>query len=269
VYVDRFNKTVALVTEDGKQLILDATQKYCPATITPYPLLNTQALLVDKKTNKLTAITSTDEAYKSSIKINSSVDKDGLLTGSCIISSADYAKESGIKKIKESKNSFVVSEYEKSDQGLKVDSFFYDYPADDKAPLVQRFNFRNQIDETGGFILLNYNLFTGLVKNPFTSDVRFTNINFGYPYQVEVEESIELPPNSKTDDLIKNKSLETGNKDIFLSREVKRTGNTITIKIIFKQTTTLVEADSYPELKAFYKSMIDMLNEPVVIKLGK
>ncbi len=268
VYVDRFNKTLAYVNVAGRNLILDATNKYCPATLIPYSVLNTYALLIDKKTDALLAIESTDEKYKNTVVVTAAIGKDGLFKGSGVMTSAGYARESRVADIAANKKKFISDKFEVPHQGLKIDSFDYDVPADESAPLVQRFNFNNQLDESGGFVFLNYNLFTGLTKNPFTSDNRFTNINFGYPVDIEISQTIELPPGSKTEDLLKDKTMENGTH-IFLSRQIKRTGNTLTIKIVFKQAITLVAADGYNILKSFYKDMIDMLSEPVVIKLGQ
>ena len=261
-----FNKTVAYVEADGNNFVIDATQKYCPAEITPYPLLNTYALIINKKTDKPVLISGSGRAFQNQVKLKGSFTKDGLLKGSCIVNSYDYAKGELIEKITKDKQKFISSTYEESYEGLKVNRFEYDYPKQDSSPLVQHVEFMSQLSETGGFVLYNYNLFTGLRKNIFKADERFTNINFGYPVDITVEEEIELPPGSRTDELPKDKTQQTADKKISLSREIKRTGDILSIKISFKQSITLVAADSYPALKNFYKLMVDMLNEPVVIR---
>jgi hypothetical protein len=145
----------------------------------------------------------------------------------------------------------------------------FDLPANDSADLIQQFAFTDALNENGGFVLLNYNLFTGLSKNPFKATERFTNINFGFPYNVAVEETIELPDRAKTDDLPRNRTLQMAGNDISISREISREGNRIKIKLELVQTVTLISYNAYSQLKDFYKQMIDMLNEPIVIKLDK
>jgi len=191
----------------------------------------------------------------------------GSLTGSCIIRDYEYAKASQIEELKNSKQEVFINKYETSHDGVKVTNFEYDYQDKDSLPLLERFILGREADNNGGFALFNYNLFTGLTKNPFASDVRFTNINFGYPYTIEVEQTIELPGNAKTENLLRDRKVEEFNGRIALSRSVKRVGNLLKIKILFTQTISTLEADSYPKLKNIYKSMVDMLNEPVVIKL--
>jgi hypothetical protein len=268
-FIDRFNKTVAYATADGKTFILDATQKYCPAGLTPYSLLNTYALVVDKKTANLITIGSDNAFYKSAITIEAKLEKDGLLKGNATIITNDYAKQSQSEKIKENEKSFIQKNIEEENPGVSVDSFNYKNLTSDSEPLMQQVKFKEQFGENGGFALLNYNLFTGLAKNPFKKDERFTNVNFGYPYLVTVDETIELPANSKVEELPANKRLTTSDRNISIAREITQTGNRIHIKINFVQTLTLVPADDYQDLKYFYKLMVDLLNQPITIKLEK
>ena len=113
---------------------------------------------------------------------------------------------------------------------------------------------------------MNANLFTGLEKNPFSSSVRFTNVNFGFPYNVLVEEKIKLPEGVKID-LPEDKVLVSNDNTIQAVRKVSFDGGELKIAIRFVQTTTLVTTNGYNAMKEFYKQMTDMLNEPIVLKL--
>jgi transglutaminase-like putative cysteine protease len=219
-FIDRFNKTVAYATIDGKAFILDATQKYCPAGLTPFSLLNTYALVISKKTNNVITIASDNASYRSAVTIEAKLDKDGLLSGKAAILTNEYAKQSPSEKIKENEKDFIQKNIEGENPGISVDSFTYKNLAIDTEPLLQHVKFKEQVDATGAFALLNYNLFTGLTKNPFTKDERFTNVNFGYPYLVSVDETIELPPNCKVEGQPPNKKLVTPEKDISIAREI-------------------------------------------------
>jgi hypothetical protein len=266
-FIDRFNKTVAYATVEGKTFILDATQKYCPAELTPYSLLNTYALIVNKKTTNLINLASGNGSYRSEVTIDAKLDKDGLLSGNATIMESGYAKQSQSEKIKENEKSFIQKNIEGGNPGMSVDSFSYNNSTGDSEPLIQHVKFKLPFDKTGGFALLNYNLFTGLAKNPFTKDQRFTNINFGYPYLVTIDEIIELPSNSKVEELPANKRLTTPERDISITREIIQTGNIVHIKISFVQMRTLIPAEAYQGLKYFYKMMIDLLNQPVTVKM--
>lgn len=267
-FVDRFNKTVAYVTSEGKTFILDATQKFCPISLTPYSLLNTYALIIDKKTTGPFTIKSGTENYLSSVVVHGKLDNSGLFKGECTIKSDEYAKQEQSEQIAANEEKFVKN-YEKNNPGISIDSFEVENLKSDSNTLIQNIKFNEQLDESGGFVLLNYNLFTGLSKNPFTRDLRFTNVDFGYPYHVTVDEEIELPKNARAERLPADVKLVTPDRDISISRQTRQTGNTLTIEITFLQNVTLVPYDDYANLKDFYKQMVNMLNEAITVKLAK
>jgi hypothetical protein len=266
--IDRFNKTVAYVNADRRSFILDATQKFCPVGLTPYPLLNTYALIVSKKTTDLINIKTNNETFFSSAIINAKLDKTGLFSGKTNIRSDQYAKQLQSEQIAENEKDFI-KRCEEKNPGVSIDSFVSENLNNDINPLIQHIKFNEQFDKTGEFVLLNYNLFTGLSKNFFTKDERFTNVDFGYPYHIIVDETIELPDNSKIEGIPADKTLVTPDKDISIARQIKQTGNNLHIQIDFGQTVTLVACDDYPGLKNFYRQMINMLNEPITVKLAK
>jgi len=265
-FVDRFNKVVALAYADGKQYILDATQENCPVGLTPYPLLNTRGFLVDKKIYNLIRIAPGNKSYKNVITVNGKVDSKGSLTAEAYVKSYDYARQIRLDAVKRDKRRFINDIFEKPYEGLSIDSFLVVSPESDSTPLVQIVQYKQQLNESGGFIFFNANLFTGLEKNPFSSSVRFTNVNFGFPYDVILEEKIKLPEGVKVD-LPKDKTLVSGDNNIKAVRQVSFENGELKVLIRFVQTTTLVTANAYNEMKGFYKIMTDMLNEPIVLKL--
>jgi hypothetical protein len=267
-FLDRFNKVVAFSIADGKQFILDATQLNTPAGLTPYQFLNTTAFLVDKRRPSfLTINAGSSKFYKNKISITAELNTKGQLHGVAETDSYDYAKEQRSIGIKKDQRKFIATHFENPNQGLSVDSFQFINPGIDSVPMKQKIKFSQQLNDNGGFIFINYNLFTGLEKNPFTSSVRFTNVNFGFPYHVLSEQVFSLPPGSKAD-LPENKLLQSEDGKINLHRDIKFENGEIRVKLLFIQTTTLVKSEDYPALKEFYKDMVNMLNEPVVVKLG-
>ena len=266
-FLERFNKTVVLAIADNRQFVLDATQENCPLGLTPYPLLGTSAFLVDRKSFNLIRIAPGNRYYKNTITIKGEVDTKGLLTAETKVESYDYAKQSVLDKLKDDKKKFIVNSFERPYEGLSVDSFLIVPPPTDSLPLDQFVKFKQQLNQSGGYTLLNPNLFTGFEKNPFISSIRFTNVNFGYPYNITVEETIKVPAGTKID-LPEDKALRSNDNTIEAFKQVRFENNELKVVMRFIQTTTLVTAENYPAIKDFYKKMIDMLNEPVLVKMA-
>lgn len=266
-FVDKFNKTVVLAVADSRQFVLDATQENCPLGLTPYPLLGTSAFLVDKKNFNLIRIGAGNRFYKNTITIKGELDTKGLLTAETKVESYDYAKQSALNRMKDGKKGFIASHYEKPYEGLSVDSFLIVPPLSDSLPLDQYVNFKQQLNQSAGYTVLNPNLFTGLEKNPFLSSIRFTNVNFGYPYNITVEETFKVPAGTKID-LPEDKALKSTDNTIEAYKQVRFENNELKVVLRFIQTTTLVKAENYPAIKDFYKKMTDMFNEPVLVKMA-
>lgn len=264
--LDRFNKTVAYAIINGKAYILDATESYCPPGLIPYSLLNTFALVINNKTKDLIKINSGNESFSSNIKMNSKVDKEGVFSGSAVIINQQYALQYFGSELKKNEKSFVREIIEKDNQNIEVSNFKSNYSSNNSDSLIIQFDFKKDLNDNTRFILFNYNFFTRQNKNPFTNAERFTDINFGHPYSINIEHEIELPTEISIENLPKNKTLESPKKNISISRSIENHGNKLRIKINFSQTESLFLVDEYSNLKIFYSEMILMLNETITLK---
>lgn len=267
-FVDRFNKVAAYIVADGHTYILDATQKYCPPGLTPYPLLNTIAFVVDKKDSKLIKILSGRYSYMNTIALNAEINNNGSLKGTGKITSGEYSKQLRTEKIKTEPKNFIKDVLQESSSEMVIDDCTFDNVDDDNKPLEQHITFHHDQDLAGGFAFINYNLFTGFAKNPFTAEERFSNINFGYPYNIALQVKTKLPANATIDKLPADKEISSMDKQTIVSRKLKVENNVLIATIIFKQTTTLVPGDDYSNLKTLYQRITDLLNEQVVIKIN-
>jgi len=168
-FMERFNKVVAFSIADGKQFVLDAAEENCPAGLTPYSLLNTRAFLVDKKNYNLIKIATATKSFRNMINISGEIKPGGLLVATGKIESYEYAKQLYTDKLKQNSKKFVTEFFEQQYEGLIIDSTYNKNRDDELMPLEQGIKFHQQLNESGGFVLLNYNLFMGYIKNPFTS----------------------------------------------------------------------------------------------------
>jgi hypothetical protein len=268
-FIDRFNKVAAYAKGDGKIFIMDATQKFAPPGLAPFSLLNTIAFVVDKKNYRLIRILNAGKTYHNTITIDAKMDDKGSLSGSSEIISTAYAKQIRTEKIKADPKNFVKEIIQEPGSELTVDNCTYDNLDDDTKPLIQKIEFHNDLNVSSGFVFLIYNMFMGLGKNPFTATERFTNVNFGYPYNITVQANFHLPEKSKIDNLPADKTLTSTDKMISLSRTMRIENNSLSVNIVFIQNTTLVPYDQYDNLKYFYKVMIELLNDPILVKITR
>jgi hypothetical protein len=267
-FLDRFNKVVAYAIAGDKTFILDATQKYSTPDLIPYSLLNTIAFLVNKKQSMLIRIASENDTYKNVITATANVDDKGLLSGTAIIESSGYAKLLRTEKARTDVKKFIKDILQDPGSELVVDNCVFGNLDIDSGALLQKIEFHDELDVSGGFIFLTYNLFTGFAKNPFTASERFTNINFGYPYDITLKVNLQLPEKCKIDKLPADKKIISSDKTTSASRKLKIENNVLVATIEFWQTVTLVGYEYYDSVKSLYKQVVDLFNEPVVIKIA-
>jgi hypothetical protein len=132
--------------------------------------------------------------------------------------------------------------------------------------LSYELDFKKEMDDSSKFIILKCNLFAGNSKNLFTKDIRFTDINFGYPMSIILQQELEIPPGS-TVELPEDRSVYTPDSDITALRNVERKDNLLIIRFNFISNTTFYPVSKYEILKKFYKEMHELLEEPITIKI--
>jgi len=268
-FLDRFNKVVAYAKTDKRIFIMDATQKYCPADLPPFPLLNTIGFIVDRKEFRHIGILNKGYKYDNKITVDATMDINGVVKGTARIVSTGYAKQLRTENIKKDRRKFVAEILQEPGTELKIDDFDFENLDDESKPLIQTVNFHNDLNVSGGFVFFIYNLFTGLARNPFTASERFTNINFGYPYNINAVITLQLPPNIKIDKLPEDKSVASTDVSTVAYRSLKSENSTLVINIGFRQSNSMVSFEQYTDTKSLYTEITGMLNEPLVIKIGQ
>lgn len=264
-FMNQFNTTVACVFVDGKQYILDATDHYTPAFLTPFILLNTTGFIVDKRKFGLVRIIEPSKKNLNIVNLFGTIDASGQVRMKSSVKNFDYARIEKKRKYLEDKSSYQKDFFEPY-TSLQVDSFEVVGIENDSLPITHNIETRFALNRTGDYYLANYNLFSGLNKNPFINDFRFSDIDFGTNYLYLVNGTFEIPDNMIPETLPKNLRLTTSDKTIGLIRQVTQNGRSIQIGIKIDITKTEFSADAYPEIQAFYKQMLETLNEPIVLK---
>lgn len=268
-FLDQFNKVVAIVLINGKRYILDATDQYTPADMIPFDLLNTNAFIVSKKSDAVLALTDESRMLKNFTGILSEISENGIITGNVSVISYDYSKlNRTIYYRKKNKEQFISNYFRNEVSNIEIDSFEINNLQSDSLPLDQKFHFSAAMPASGEYRMVNLNLFGGMEKSPFVSDNRFTNINFGSQLLQNTTQVVKIPATIKPDAIPKNMNLVMPDNSIILSRLVdyNESKNIFTIRIKWQIKRTVFTPDEYPSIKEFYKKMVELLNEPLVLK---
>lgn len=265
-FIDQFNKVMAYVLIDGKKYVLDAAGSYTPPFMIPFSVINTKAFVVTRKKGGIVSLTETEKKDKNYVIIYGRINEDGAMTGEAIIQSNEYARLTRMRAWERDKDRFRENYFTSYQAGLKMDSLIIENLENDSLPLNQQFHFAIPPTASGDYKLVNLNLFTGIAKNPFISDIRFTNIDYGCLQSHIVVETIEVPPSLKIENLPKNIRMIMPDTSITLSRLMEFKNNVLMVKYTITTTRSVFTAEEYANVKDFYKKMAEIMNEQIVLR---
>jgi len=266
-FIDQFNTVFACVVINGKKYYLDATDEYTPAHITPKEILNTTALIVNRKNGGLVNISNDTLRYSDFISAQAELDDKAIFSGEVYIKSNGYSRIEKLNDYKEDGQEKYLKQYYQKN-GISISDFDFANKNNDSLPAEQKFKFSTSLAGSGDYVYIPLNIFTGFEKNPFIVDNRFSNVNFGYKRTVSTNMFINLPKNYVVDALPKSIKMTTPDNDIVFNRSVSYDNAThsLVCMLVFDFKKSLYSLDDYPVLKEVYKKMFDYLKEPVVLK---
>jgi hypothetical protein len=263
--LDQFNKVAAYMQIGNRKFVLDATNAITPANIIPFSLLNTNAFVVNSKSPEIITLIDNTKSSTNFVTINSVINNDGLIDGHASVNSYDYAKVNRLEYYREDKEKFRHEYFESDYPEIKIDSFKVTNTNADSLAFEQQFDFTMPAAASGDYKLINVNLFSGLEKNQFTLDNRFTDVDFGCIRSTIINEDFELSPSLKTEEIPKNVQLVMPDKSISFVRMVSLDQNILSVQMSFKIKQTLYTVEDYPTLKEFFKKMHSILSEQIVL----
>lgn len=265
--LQEFNKTMAYVLINEYPFVLDGTDDKTPYNMVPENVLNTTAFLVDKKKGRIVTLKDSIRSKGNTINLYAHILADGSIRGEASVASTDYGRINRTKVFKNDKEKFTKEYFTNSAAGLTVDSLVVTNLESDSLPLMQNFKFALPVSTTGNYKLVNLNLFTGLEKNPFISDNRFSDINFGNRQNTVVFQQFEIPTNYKLEEIPKNILLRMPDKSIVMSRMASLSNNILSVELSVKIERPVFAAYEYPMIQEFYKKMYSYLEEPLVLSI--
>ena len=270
--INQFDKVMAYVAIDNHIYVLDATNKYTPANLIPYDVLYSEGLVIEKLSTSdwgWKTLWNEEKLFKNTAVIMADIDEKGLIKGEATISSSDYSRLERIPVLKKGKQKFIETYFTSKNSGFSVDSLRVENEDIDSLPLIQHVNFTSKTSSSGDYHYFSANLFSGLEKNPFIADNRFSDVFFGSNQKYTIIARFTIPAGYQFDELPKNTKMIMPDTSIIFSRIMQVTDNEISVRIQLDIKKPFYSVDEYPYFQEFYKKLFEMLNEQIVFKKNK
>ena len=264
----QFNRTVVYIPNFVGFYVLDATGKYNVYNEVPEVLLNSMGFYIDKEHEKYEVIfLRKAEPVTQMITVNADIKPDGKMTGSARINSSSYNRINTIKKFKTDGEKKYSDYLLSKNNALKISGIKFENMDTDSLPLIQHIDFALDLTSSdGNYIYINPNLFASLRQNPFLSEKRLTNIDFGYCNNYVISDIYKVPAGYKVDASPKSVSMALSGNNISFKRIVSEDDGKIVIRYFIVYRKSVFFKEDYPEFHDFYKKMFEMLNEQIVLK---
>lgn len=263
-FLTQFNIVMAHVEANGQTYILDATDKFGHYKRIPPSVANTSGFIVNNEKGKWKDAID-EHKYKIMIALHGEISKAGVLTGDGLVNCIDYAKFERAEAWKNDKEKFKTT-YFTTPENIKTEELIVNNADADSLPLEQKIKFTQTLSSAGEYKYFNTNLYTEFDKNPFTDDERTTDIDFGFQKEYNVFGNFTIPDGYIFEELPKDITMITPDNGVSFTRTMQAEDNLLNMRISIEFNRNYYTASEYPDFAAFYKKMMEKLNEQIVIK---
>lgn len=263
-----FNTVLCALKIDGKQYILDGSQKNAAFGQVPLRYINDKGLIIfSDDTHELYPLT-VKETSKNTLIVNVELNTDDFSVNGDVKKQITeyYALEhrefyTDLKKetYKEALNKIDLLEVPKVDKKYMEDS-------EKPIQISYSFKYNDYLEEIGNSIYFEPLLYMGLKENLFNEEDRLYPINLEHPYSENYIINFSIPEGYTVKNIPEGKALKLPEDVGSLKFNIQQRGNKLQVLFNLNINHYHLPADYYPALKALYseyftlsKSKIELL----------
>ncbi len=262
----QFNYVVCLTEINGKQILLDATDKLLPIGIIPERCLNGNGLVISKQGPRWVKLT-TPLRNKSYLSAELSFDKDGILKGKVTMDRTGYSALQSRKNYFSKAESEYVKDFIGSHHWEITKSEFKNVKElNESFKEIHDVIINDHATASGEMIYMNPFVSMQEGENPFKSEKREYPVDFGSAQERMYISRIIMPPGYTVEELPKPQVFllpENSAKYVFNAVVV---GDVINITSHLQINKSLFVQDEYPNLREFYARIVAKQAEQIVLK---
>ncbi len=265
-FLYQFNNVYVYVEVDNAAYVLDASNRYNPPFMVPWDVQFTSGFIVDKKIGQFIGLTDTRHRFRINTSLSAEVDEKGAIQGVANVLTYEYAKNPRLNTLSKGKDKYLAEYFSDPHPEFTFDSLTIKNEQNDSLPLESSAKFKAQLNGSGEYFFFSPNFLIDLEKNDFISDQRFTDVEFGYVQYYTITATIRHPETLELEELPKNIKMILPDTSIIMQRFMQKNENSVSLRITLEIKRPTYYADEYPDFKAFYAQLFEMLSEQIVFK---
>lgn len=266
--LQKLNYIIAMAEIDGKQFLMDATDKNAPFGLIPEKCINGQGRII-REDNPGDVDLNSSQVYSQSLNLNLKISENADLSGTWEEIHKGYAAHDERERIGDSKSKEdYINDRQKQNAGLTISKFTIENADSLALPLTMKFDvtMSGQTESTGNLLMIHPLLYEQLKKNPFTLEERNFPVDYSHAYSLTFVETIEIPDGYQVESLPKPTNISLPGKSASFMFNAMVNGSRIQIIRRFTINKTMFLPDEYSNLKEFYNQRVAKEGEVIVLK---
>lgn len=262
-----FNYAIVKVAIDGKDYLLDATDKYNPYGMLPFRALNQYGRVMDFKNESYWFDIKPETNNKHSVRafLKFEVEQKKAI-GVLDVTNLGYDAISTRRNLDDYNEEDYLEEVANSVEGdMNIIKHTVKTESNTDKRVSERFEFELKDVLKGEMVYFNPFLIRFFKENPFVLEKRNYPVDFGYQRNYKYQISIEIPEGYKVHELPKNQAVQVGDKLVFLNFFHKENANQIAISFNLAINSNRIDTEDYDGLKAIFKHVTDIQNNSLII----
>lgn len=265
----RFNYVIAAVRIGGKDVLLDATDKFVVFGQLPARCLNYQGRMISKDNSRWINLQNLGQSI-SMTTAELTLGGDGTFEGKVSFSSNGYqavnerkalfhSEEDHVKRLKDEKKNWEIANYRFENKEDLNKSLLCEYDV----------RIAESAQAAGDLIFIDPMLTEGLGENPFKQEKRKLPIDLNYPTSKICNFTINLPEGYEIDELPKPLMLSLPDNSGSFSFSISQNGTKLTIMSNYHVKKTFYMPEFFQSLKEFHNLIVAKHAEQIVLRKMK
>jgi len=265
---EKLNYTFACALIDGKEYLLDVTEKELEFGMLPIRCLNQKGRLVTEKEGKWVDI---EPKFKDSeaIYYQLSLDDNLKLNGKINFNRSGYAAYHFRQDYKEyAGDEDYLSSLESQYDGLLIKDFTIDNIDQLNKPIVDSYEveIKNKVEKISDMIIINPFLFEKIDDNPFKLEERKYPVDFAYCRSKQLISSITIPEGYIVSEIPKPIKIVLPDQAMSVLIQYQQQQGKLTTLYRLRINKTVFLPEEYAYLKTIYEQIIKKHAEPIILK---
>jgi hypothetical protein len=266
--LEGLNYVIVAVKDKEDYILLDATESYSAANILPERVLNWEGRLITKAGDFVKIDLMPKKISATSVFMKISLNKDRSVNG---MVQERFSNQSALRLRKDyyaSDRELYIAELEEKLNDIEISNFQLMDNDNLLIPVVRSYKFyrEDMVGKAMNELYFRPLFYLVSSENPFKSEMRDYPVDFTYPWHYQFNVNIEIPEGYEVKTLPESKTLSIPNGFGSFKYNISSKGQLVSLICTISINAAVIEPALYPNLKEFYKEMLEKQTALVVLK---